>query len=267
MKIPLYHIDAFAGEVFTGNPAAVCPLPEWPDDGLLQQIAMENNLPETAFFVPEKESYRIRWFSPEKEVDLCGHATLAAAWVLFRYFEHSAGEISFRSRSGPLAVRREEELIVLDFPAQPPEPCGVPPELAGGLGRDPVETLRAGDVIAVFSSEEEVAGLTPDPAALARVEARAVVVTAPGEVTDFVSRCFAPRLGIVEDQVTGSAHCELVPYWSKVLGKKDLTARQLSPRGGELHCTDKGDRVFIAGRAVPYLEGMITIGEQGGISP
>ncbi len=267
MKIPLYHIDAFAGQVFAGNPAAVCPLTEWPDDGLLQRIAMENGLPETAFFTPEKDSYRIRWFSPAMEVDLCGHATLAAAWVLFRYFDQSAEEITFASRSGPLAVRREGELIVLDFPAQPPAPCGIPPELAAGLGRDPVETLRAGDVIAVFSSEEEVAGLTPDPSALARVEARAVVVTAPGEEADFVSRCFAPRLGIVEDQVTGSAHCELTPYWSKVLGKSSLTARQLSPRGGELHCTEAGERVLIAGRAVPYLEGMITIEEEGGAGP
>jgi len=259
MKISIYQIDAFAASVFSGNPAAVCPLTSWPEESLLQEIAAENNLSETSFFVPEKEAYRIRWFTPKTEVDLCGHGTLAAAWVVFRYFEPSAEKAVFLSRSGPLAVGREEERIVLDLPARPLSPCPPPEELVAGLDCEPLEVLCGEDCLAVLPTEEDVAKLSPDLAALGKLDRRAVIVTARGRDADFVSRCFAPRLGIDEDPVTGSAHCSLVPYWSKVLGKTELRALQLSKRGGELFCRDRGERVHIAGRAVPYLEGMITI--------
>jgi len=259
MRIALYHVDAFTGSVFKGNPAAVCPLREWPDDGLLQNTAAENNLPATAFFVPEKEGYRIRWFTPAAELDLCGHGTLAAAFVVFRYFDPSARQIGFQSRSGLLTVGREEEMVVLDFPARPPVPCPAPGRLAEALGREPLETLCADDYIAVLGTEKEVAELSPSIPLLGTLERRAVVVTARGESADFVSRCFSPRLGIDEDQVTGSAHCELVPYWSEVLAKNAFRARQLSARGGELFCSARDGRVLIAGRAVLYLEGTIQV--------
>jgi PhzF family phenazine biosynthesis protein len=259
MRISLYQVDAFTGSLFKGNPAAVCPLREWLDDGLLQNVAAENNLPATAFFVPEKEGYRIRWFTASAELDLCGHGTLAAAFVVFRYFDPSARQIDFQSRSGLLTVGREEEMVVLDFPARPPVPCPAPGRLAEALGREPVETLCADDYIAVLGTEEEVAELSPSIPLLGTLDRRAVVVTARGGSADFVSRCFAPRLGVDEDQVTGSAHCELVPYWSEVLAKNALRARQLSARGGELFCRARGGRVLIAGRAVLYLEGTIQV--------
>lgn len=259
MKISLYQVNAFTGSLFKGNPAAVCPLREWLDDGLLQNVAAENNLPATAFFVPEKAGYRIRWFTPAAELDLCGHGTLAAAFIVFRYFDPSARRIDFQSRSGLLTVGREEEMVVLDLPARPPVPCAAPERLAEALGREPVETLCADDYIAVLASEEEVAELSPSIPLLGTLDRRAVVVTARGESADFVSRCFAPRLGVDEDQVTGSAHCELVPYWSEALEKNTFRARQLSARGGELFCEARGGRVLIAGRAVLYWEGTASI--------
>lgn len=259
MKIPLYQIDAFTGRVFSGNPAAVCPLGSWPDHDLLQSIAMENNLSETAFFVPEGEGYRIRWFTPASEVDLCGHATLASAFVLFTLLGYSGERVLFQSRSGALTVKRAGGRFELDFPAQPGSPCDIPPDMIAGLGKTPVEAYEAEDYLAVFSSEEEILALKPDMAALKRIDHRGIMVTAPGKDSDFVSRFFAPKIGIDEDPVTGSSHCTLIPYWSRRLGKRELYARQISRRGGELFCTDRGERVSIAGCAVKYLEGFIEI--------
>ncbi len=259
MRILIYQVDAFASRVFEGNPAAVCPLEEWLDDEVMQAIAMENNLSETAFFVSEGEGYRIRWFTPETEVDLCGHATLASASVIFEHIEPSLQEVAFDSRSGVLIVYRGRELLTLDFPSQPPSPCSAPPGLIAGLRKEPAEVLACEDYFAVYASQEDILELQPDMAALKQVGLRGVIVTAPGREADFVSRFFAPSYGIDEDPVTGSAHCALTPYWAQRLGKSKLHAYQLSHRGGELFCEDKGDRVMISGRAVPYLQGFITL--------
>jgi PhzF family phenazine biosynthesis protein len=259
MKIPVYQIDAFTGSVFGGNPAAVCPLEQWLDDSVMQAIAQENNLSETAFFVQEEEDYRIRWFTPLAEVDLCGHATLASGFVVFNYLDLTIGRVTFQSRSGPLRVVREEGLLSMDFPSQPPRSCSPPRELLDGLGAEPLEALCSEDYFIVFESERDVRGLFPDMGTLKRLDLRGVIVTAPGDEVDFVSRFFAPALGIDEDPVTGSAHCALTPYWSRRLGKDDLHAYQVSRRGGELFCADRGGRVIISGRAVRYMEGTISI--------
>jgi PhzF family phenazine biosynthesis protein len=260
MKIPIYHIDAFANRVFAGNPAAVCPLEEWLEDSVMQAIAQENNLSETAFFVPEESVYRIRWFTPVAEVDLCGHATLAAAFVIFNYGDTSRSQITFRSRSGKLTVVRERGLLSMDFPSQPPVPCGAPKELVDGLGKEPLAVLCSEDYLAVFSSENEIIELNPDMEPLKKLGLRGVIVTAQGKRVDFVSRFFAPKLGVDEDPVTGSSHCALTPYWANKLNKKELHAHQVSQRGGELFCRDCGRRVIISGRAVKFMEGSITIG-------
>lgn len=255
--IPLCQLDAFAGELFRGNPAAVCPLESWLDDALMQSIAAENNLSETAFLVRDGEDgFGLRWFTPAAEVELCGHATLASAWVAFHRLGIEADRVRFESASGTLWVRREGELLVLDFPARPGVPCAGPPGLAEGLGSRPVEVLEAPYYLAVFDTEAEVRELRPDPRVLAEV-GRAVIVTAPGDEVDFVSRFFAPGLGIDEDPVTGSAHCTLTPYWSARLGRRELTAHQVSQRGGELRCVDRGERIEIGGRVVLYLDGLI----------
>jgi predicted PhzF superfamily epimerase YddE/YHI9 len=256
MKLPLYQIDAFASEVFRGNPAAVCPVETWPEDRVLQAIAAENNLSETAFFLREGERYHLRWFTPALEVDLCGHATLAAAYVIFEYLEPGRTRVEFRTRGGPLVVAREGERLAMDFPSRPAAPCEAPEALLAGLGHAPRALLRARDYLAVFETEEAVRELAPRMDLLARVDW--VIVTAPGRDCDFVSRFFAPGGGIPEDPVTGSAHCTLIPYWSQRLGKRALYARQVSARGGELWCEDQGDRVHIAGHAVRYMEGTIT---------
>ncbi len=260
MKLPLYQVDAFTSEVFRGNPAAVVPLERWLDDEILQWIAAENNLSETAYFVREPEGFRIRWFTPMVEVALCGHATLASAWVLFSKLEPGRDAVTFASRSGPLTVTREDGRLVLDFPARPATAWEAPPALAAALGAAPLETLRAMDVLLVFGDEARVRALRPDFGALAKVDTRGVIVTAPGKDADFVSRFFAPRVGVPEDPVTGSAHCTLVPYWAARLGKSALHARQVSARGGELWCELRGDRVRIAGQAAPYLTGTIEVG-------
>jgi PhzF family phenazine biosynthesis protein len=259
MKIPLFQIDAFTSRLFAGNPAAVCPLTAWLPDGTLQAIAAENNLSETAFLVGGNGQYTLRWFTPLVEVDLCGHATLAAAFVVMRHLEPSRTAVSFSSRSGALAVVKQGERLVLDFPAQPPAPGEVPPGLAAALGREPSEVLASRSLMAIYESEAQVRAVTPDMTRLAALPCRAVMVTAPGCEVDFVSRFFAPRVGIAEDPVTGSAHCTLVPYWSRRLGKPRLHALQVSQRGGELWCEDCGERVRIAGHAVQYLAGMIEI--------
>jgi PhzF family phenazine biosynthesis protein len=259
MEIPLYQIDAFTSHVFRGNPAAVCPLEGWLDDPVLQAIAQENNLSETAFFVRETQDYRIRWFTPVAEVDLCGHATLASGFVIFNYLDPTINRVTFHSRSGPLSVVREEELLSMDFPSQPPQSCSPPGELLDGLGGELLEVLCSEDYFVVFPGERDIRALNPDMGTLKRLDLRGVIVTAPGDEVDFVSRFFAPSLGIDEDPVTGSAHCALTPYWSRRLGKNDLHAYQVSRRGGELFCIDRGDRVSISGRAVRYMEGSITI--------
>lgn len=258
MEAPLFQIDAFADRLFAGNPAAVCVLRRWPDEDVMQAIAAENNLSETAFLVGAGAEYGLRWFTPVAEVDLCGHATLASAYVLFEHFGVDGDEVSFDTRSGCLTVKRAaSELLEMDFPARPPEPCDAPEGLEAALGGSPTEILLSADYLVRYSEEREVRDLRPDFEGLRDLGARGVIVTAPGEACDFVSRFFAPDLGIPEDPVTGSAHCALAPYWAREVGKPSLHARQVSRRGGELWCEVEGDRVRISGRAVPYLSGSI----------
>jgi PhzF family phenazine biosynthesis protein len=266
MRIPLYQIDAFATDrAFSGNPAAVCPLDAWLPAEVMQAIAAENNLSETAFFVHEGDGYRLRWFTPTREVDLCGHATLASAYVVFRWLQPWRDAVQFRTeKAGLLTVARDDELLALDFPARPAVRCAAPAALTTALGKAPREVLAARDYLVVYDSGEEVATLRPDFAAIAALDRFAVIVSAPGadgseDGIDFVSRFFAPARGVDEDPVTGSSHCTLIPYWAGRLGKDRLEARQLSRRGGALSCRLDGERVSIAGRALPYLEGWITI--------
>ena len=258
MQIPLFQVDAFADRPFAGNPAAVCPLEQWLNDARMQAIALENNLSETAFFVKEGDRYRLRWFTPKLEVDLCGHATLASAFVVFRHLEPAGEVVKFATRSGELIVRRDGDLLTMDFPSRPPKRVQTPAPLAEALGKTPLETWEARDYMALFGSEEEVRSLAPDMSLLAQVGHFAVIVTAAGRGdVDFVSRFFAPASGVPEDPATGSSHCTLTPYWSARLGKKRLHAMQVSSRGGELWCEDRGERVAISGRAVLVIEGRI----------
>jgi predicted PhzF superfamily epimerase YddE/YHI9 len=261
MRLPIYQVDAFTDSLFGGNPAAVCPLEAWLPEKTMQAIAAENNLAETAFFVREGRDYALRWFTPTVEVDLCGHATLAAGYIVFRFIEPERDSVSFRTmNAGALVVSRRGDMLALDFPARPAVPVEPPPGLVVALGGVPREVLRARDHLVVYGSAAEVAALDPDLAALAKVDCWAAIVTAPGESgIDFVSRFFAPAQGVPEDPVTGSSHCTLVPYWARRLGKTKLEARQLSRRGGALSCALDGDRVSIAGRAVLYLEGQIEV--------
>jgi PhzF family phenazine biosynthesis protein len=261
MKIPFYQLDAFTAKPFTGNPAAVCPLEEWLDDATMQAIAAENNLAETAFFVPEDEGFHLRWFTPTIEVDLCGHATLATGWVIFNRFDWPLDSIDFRTRSGTLTVARDGTRLALDFPARMPAPSAAIDAVADALGARPQQLLAARDDLAVFATAREVVALTPDMAKIAALDTFAVIATAPGGdgMTDFVSRFFAPRAGVPEDPVTGSAHCTLIPYWAARLDKPKLFARQVSARGGELWCEDQGARVTIAGHCAPMIEGTLTL--------
>ncbi|MFT3848797.1 MAG: PhzF family phenazine biosynthesis protein [Propionivibrio sp.] len=254
-SIVQYQVDAFTTRAFSGNPAAVCPLDHWLDDRLLQAIAEENNLSETAFFVPTANGFDLRWFTPVKEMDLCGHATLASAHILFEALGHSGPLITFSTKSGDLFVRKNGTLLEMDFPSNPPVACGSVPELLrASLGRTPTDVLVADVYVAVFDSETTVRSIRPDHSLLRHLDLRAVVITAPGRDVDFVSRYFAPKTGIPEDPVTGAAHCKLAPYWAKRLGKDRLTARQVSQRGGDLICEMKGDRVLISGAAVTVME-------------
>lgn len=259
MKLPLFQIDAFTGHLFGGNPAAVVLLESWLPDHVLAAIAAENNLAETAFIIPGSDEIPLRWFTPSVEVDLCGHATLAAAHVILRHLSPSADQVTFSTRSGNLRVTREEDRLTLDFPARPGMPAEVSEELVSALGIRPREVLVARDVLAIFDCESEVKNLRPDFSRIASLDAFAVIVSAQGESVDFVSRFFAPGAGIPEDPVTGSAHCTLVPYWAAHLGKSVLTAKQLSARGGELNCRLMGNRVLISGCTVEYLRGEITL--------
>jgi predicted PhzF superfamily epimerase YddE/YHI9 len=260
MRLPLYQVDAFTDRLFAGNPAAVVPLETWLPDATLQAIAAENNLAETAFFLRETKDYALRWFTPTVEVDLCGHATLASAHVIFDRLEPQRRNVSFRTlKAGTLTVTRQGDELAMDFPARPPRPVAAPSGLPAALGAPPSEVLASRDYLAVYRRQADVAALRPDFAALARLDA-AVIVSAPGEDgPDFVSRYFAPAYGIPEDPVTGSSHCTLIPYWAERLGKTKLRARQISPRGGDLTCVFAGERVTIGGRCVSYLEGTISL--------
>ena len=259
MNIKIYQIDAFAYQAFEGNPAAVCPLDSWLPEELMQSIAAENNLSETAFFVPEGEGFSIRWFTPAAEVALCGHATLASAFVLFDILNHEGDRIEFESKSGTLPVSRKGDLLELDFPSQPPEPCNTPKEIIEAFGIRPTECLKTDDYIIILQNAQQVRTARPNLEILRCVDCRCVIISAVSDEYDFVARVFAPNLGIMEDSVTGSAYTQLVPYWSKQTGKTVFHAKQVSPRGGELFCELVDDRVRIAGRAVKYLEGLIEI--------
>jgi PhzF family phenazine biosynthesis protein len=259
MRLPLYQVDAFTSRVFGGNPAGIVPLDSWLPDDVMQAIAAENNLAETAFFVREGDGFHLRWFTPTVEIDLCGHATLGSAHLLFASLGYDGAKIDFMTRSGKLTVTRQGDGLAMELPARPPQPCAVPPDLDKALGKVPTAVFAARDYLMVYEREADVRALKPDMERISRLDRFGVIVTAPGESCDFVSRFFAPAQGVPEDPVTGSAHCTLIPYWSKRLGKKSLQARQISPRVGELSCEDREDRVVVAGKAVLYLEGTIHV--------
>jgi len=259
MKLSIYQIDAFAEKPFEGNPAAVCPLSEWLSDEVMQSIAKENNLSETAFFVPTKHGFHIRWFTPVSEVDLCGHATLASAHVIFTFLGFEKNTINFESKSGLLKVEQNDGLLVMDFPSQPPTPCQTPDEIVQAFKITPVECLKSEDYIVVFGNEDEVASVQPDFDVLSKLDLRGVAITAKSNKYNFVVRFFAPKYGINEDPVTGSAYTQLIPYWSNTIGITKLHAKQVSSRGGEVFCELVGNRVSVAGKAVTYLAGEIEI--------
>ncbi len=268
MQLPIYQVDAFADAVFKGNPAAIMPLDSWLPDATMQALAAENNLAETAFFVPQKgglgeDGFGLRWFTPEVEVDLCGHATLASAWVIFNKLDRTRQRIDFFTKSGKLTVTQDGEngRLALDFPARAPSPAQPCAGLIDAIGAEPKEILAGRDYLLVYDNAATVRALKPDMNGLMNLDKFAVIVTAPGDRPgiDCVSRFFAPAKGIPEDPVTGSAHCTIVPYWSQRLGKKDIVAYQASARGGTLYCRHDGDRVFMAGSCRPFMEGTVTL--------
>ena len=269
MKIPLYQVDAFTSTLFGGNPAAVCPLEQWLPDDVMQKIAIENNLSETAFIVPNPKwevagrtaHYSIRWFTPAREIELCGHATLGSAYIIFKYLNNNADGIEFDSLSGKLTVSRDGDLITLDFPALASQPVALRSDVAEALGVEPTLLYKSQRTMAVFEREEQILSMKPNMAKLAAIpDVSGIAVTAPGSDSDFVSRFFIPKFGIDEDPVTGSAHCTLIPYWANRLGKTKLFARQLSARRGELWCELAGERVKMSGKAAEYMRGEITVG-------
>ena len=259
MHLSIFQVDAFTKKTFGGNPAAICPLDEWLDAETMQRIALENNLSETAFFVKNQDVYDLRWFTPTFEIDLCGHATLASAFVLFELLGAKENILRFQTKSGILTVEKENDLLVLDFPSRPAESCEIPENLVEAIGRAPKEVLKSRDYLMVYESEDEVREINPNFAELLKIDTHAVIVTAKGNESDFVSRFFAPEVGVFEDPVTGSAHCTLIPYWAEKLGKEQFYAKQISARGGELFCKLKGDRVKIGGNATLYLKGEIYV--------
>ncbi|MEM6379570.1 MAG: PhzF family phenazine biosynthesis protein [Bacteroidota bacterium] len=260
MQLDIYQIDAFTNQVFGGNPAAVCPLDDWIDPSIMLSIAAENNLAETAFFVKKQDSYEIRWFMPHDEIDLCGHATLASAYVIFNHLEPELNSINFSSQSGILKAQKTEDgSIRLDFPSRPPKPIEIPPAIFSAFNHKPIEALASRDLILLFESEEAIKTLEYDLSFLKALPYLCIVPTAKGEEVDFVSRVFDANADMPEDPVTGSAHASLIPYWSKKLHKQHLIAKQLSARAGDLICDLVGDRVHIAGNAVLYLKGKIYI--------
>jgi len=261
MNIPLYQVNAFANRLFRGNPAAVCPLQYWLPDTVLQGIAAQNNLAETAYYIPKTDSYELRWFTPTVEVDLCGHATLASAYVIWMIRrESSISRLNFESASGPLAVDREDDRYILDFPSRPATECECASS-AVGPGRTSGAGVCRTQLSCVFEDEEQVRNLRPDMAKLATSDRYAVIPTAPVRGCDFFSRFFAPAQGIPEDRVTGSAHCTLIPYWEKRMSKRNFFAKQISPRGGELWREDRRERVRIAGNAIKFFEGHIELSD------
>ncbi len=262
MRLEIYQIDAFASRPFTGNPAAVVPLDAWLADDVMQAIAMENNLAETAFFVREGEGYGLRWFTPTVEMDLCGHATLASGYVIFEILGTDQTTLRFQTRSGELTVERKGERYVLDFPSRPGTVSDAPAGLIEAIGAEPKEILKSRDYMLVYENEADVLAIKPDFNSLMKIDTHAVIVTAKGDGSDFVSRFFAPEVGVPEDPVTGSAHCTLIPYWAEKLGKNELFARQVSERGGELYCELVGDRVKIGGNAVLYMKGEIYVASE-----
>ena len=261
VKLPIFQVDAFANKVFQGNPAAVCPLDAWIDDAKMQAIAAENNLSETAFFAKEGGHFRLRWFTPTCEVDLCGHATLASAFVFLNKLDPSQTAIQFETRSGSLIVRREGDLLAMDLPASPPwSTPTIPPELREGLDPAPLALWQVkNNYFAIYESEDDIRRVRPNFAPLEKLHPFGVCITAPGKNSDFVSRYFAPSYGIPEDPVTGSTHCSLTPYWSQKLNKQTMHALQVSTRGGELWCELAGNRVIVKGNAALYMEGTISV--------
>lgn len=259
MDLSIYQIDAFSTCVFEGNPAAVCPLDEWLPDETMQSIAEENNLSETAFFVPKDDGFHIRWFTPASEVDLCGHATLGSAYVLYNILGYKNEAIQFDSKSGILVVTKQDDWLTLDFPKQPPVYCETPKEIVEAFNKEPIECMMSEDIIAVFENEIDIESANPNFEQLKKLDSRGVIITAKSMRFDFVARFFAPKYGIPEDPVTGSAYTQLAPYWASKLGKQKFKAKQLSSRGGELYCEILGDRVLISGKATKYMEGKITI--------
>lgn len=261
MKLTIYQVDAFANKLFGGNPAAVIPLDKWIDDSLMQQVAEENNLAETVFFVPKQDGFHIRWFTPELEIDLCGHATLAAAFVLFELLEYKNDTITFYSQSGLLKVYRDGAYIALDFPSWKPERVSdYPEELMKGLGiTEHLGVYKKRDYIVELETQKDVLAIKPDISLLNKIDVIGIIVTAPGTNSDFVSRFFAPNCGVPEDPVTGSAHSQLIPFWAEKLGKDKMHAFQLSKRGGELWCEQNDDRVIMKGKAVFYMKGEIDL--------
>jgi predicted PhzF superfamily epimerase YddE/YHI9 len=260
MTIPFFEVLAFTSRMFSGNAAGVCLLDdEWPPDATLQAIAAENNLPETAFIIERAEHFDLRWLTPTVEVELCGHATLASAHVIFQHLGGGGSVVRFQSRGGALTVERMGNRLVLDFPSRPAREVATPEKLREGLRAQPKAVLKGRDYLAVFEAERELAAIKPNFDLVAQLDAQGVIVTGPGKDCDFVSRYFAPQAGIPEDPATGPTHCALIPYWSKRLGQRKLFARQISPRGGELFCEDRGDRVGIGGDALTYVEGKLHV--------
>ena len=259
MNLTIYQIDAFADNLFEGNPAAVIPLQNWLDEQLMQKIAAENNLSETAFFVPTETGFHIRWFTPEYEVNLCGHATLASSFVIFNCLDYKKKQIVFQSKSGELFINLKDDKIEMDFPTMPPEHCDIPAGIIEAFGRAPEECLVNEDYIAVYDDEEFVRTVTPDFEKIKQLDQRAVMITAKSKEYDFVSRFFIPNHGIDEDPVTGSSFTKLTPYWAAALEKNDFIAKQVSKRGGIVQCQLEADRVKISGKAVLYMKGEIII--------
>lgn len=263
MELELYQVDAFANKVFGGNPAAVCPLETWIDASLMQHIAEENNLAETVFFVKKDDQYEIRWFMPHAEIDLCGHATLAAAFVIFEYIDPSIDTISFSSQSGPLQAKKlADGNIVLDFPSRPPSAVAIPEAIFKAFNHRPIAAAASRDLILLFESEKEIQTLTYDLSGLKELPYLGIVPTAKGTTADFVSRVFDANASMPEDPVTGSTHASLIPFWQEKLNKNVFNAKQLSPRGGDLQCSIDGERVLIAGKAVLYLKGKIFVPDE-----
>lgn len=259
MKLTIYQIDAFANKAFEGNPAAICPLEEWISDDLMQSIAAENNLSETAYFVKTQKGYHIRWFTPKHEVDLCGHATLASAYVLFEILGYTENEIIFESRSGLLSVIKDKDWLKMDFPSQPPVPCQTPELISRAFNQTPYKCLKSQDYIVIFENETSVLDANPELSLLSQLDLRGVIISSKSNTYDFINRVFAPKYGINEDPVTGSAFTQLIPYWTVELNKTKMNAKQVSTRSGEVRCEYLGKRVHISGKAVKYMQGTIEV--------